>query len=82
MLDNPFSMNFVIVDQLASHLADTCPDKKLQILRKSLLCFAKIGKINYSKIAKIWFVKFCLFNFKIVYLVQFSTHFNDPDLRI
>ena len=45
-------------------------DNALQILCKSLLCFAKIGKIDYSKIVKISLVKFCMFNFKILCLAQ------------
>ena len=28
-------------------------------------------KIDYLEIAKIWLVKFCIFNFKMVYLTQF-----------
>ena len=57
LLDIPFPMNQVITDQLAFNLVDICLDNMLQIL-----CFAKIGKIDdYSNIAKIWLVKFCLF---------------------
>ena len=47
-----------------------------------LPCFVKTGKIDYPQIAKIWLVKFCKFNFKIVYLAQFSTDFNNFDLKI
>ena len=81
-LDIPFPMNYVIIGQLALNLVDICLDNKLQILCKSLLCFAKIWKIDWSKSAKIWLVKFCMFNFKIVYLAQFSTDFNSLDLKI
>ena len=75
-------MNYVIIDQLASNLVDICFDNTLQILCKSLLCFPKIGKFNYSKITKIWLVKFYVFYFRIVYLAQFSTDFNILDLKI
>ena len=49
---------------------------------KSSLCFAKIWKIDYSKIAKISFVKFQMFNLKIVYLAQLSMDFNNLDFKI
>ena len=67
LLDIPFPMSQVITDQLAFNLVDSCLDITLQILCNSLLCLAKIGKIDdYSKIAKIWPVKFCMFKFKTV----------------
>ena len=59
LLDIPYPINQVINDQLVFSLVDICLDNMLLILCKSLLCFAKIGKIDdYSKIAKIWLVKF------------------------
>ena len=82
LLEIPFSTNYVIVDQLALNLVDICPDNTPQISCKSLLCFAKIGNIDYSKIPKIWLVKFCMFNFKIAYLAEFSQDFNTLDLKI
>ena len=63
-----FPMNYVIIDQLALNLADIFLNNTLQILCKSLLCFQKIEKTDWSKTAKIWLMKFCMFNFKIVYL--------------
>ena len=42
LLDIPFSMNYVINDQLALNLLDICLDNTLQVLCKSLLCFAKL----------------------------------------
>ena len=68
-------MNYVIIDQLDLNTADIFLGNTLQILCKSLLCFAKTGKIDYSKIVKIWPVKFCRFNFKMVYLAQFLNGF-------
>ena len=54
LLGIPFPMNHVIIDQLAFNLVGICIDNMLQmLLRKSLLCFAKIGNIDCSKIAKI-----------------------------
>ena len=38
--------------------------------------------IIISKIAKIWLTKFCTFNFRTVYLAQFSTDFNNLYLKI
>ena len=76
----PIPMNYVIIDQLSLNVGDIYLDTTLQIC-KSLLCFAKIGKIDYSNIAKIWHVKFCMVNFKIVYLGQFSMDFNNLDLK-
>ena len=65
---------------LALNLVDICLDNMLQISCESFLCFAKIGKIEYSKISvKIWLVKFS--NFKIAYLARFSTDFNNLDLN-
>ena len=58
LLDISLTKNYIIIDQLALDLVDICIDNTLQILCKSLLCFAKIGKIDYSKFAKIWLVKF------------------------
>ena len=78
LLDIPFLMIQVITDHLVFNLVDNCLDNTLQILCNSLLCFAKIEKIDdYSKIVKIWLVKFCMFKFKIVYLAQFLTDFNN-----
>ena len=53
LLDISFPMNYEIIDQLALNLIDICLGNTLQILCKSLLCFAKIGKTEYSKISKI-----------------------------
>ena len=75
-------MNHVIIDQLALNSVDICLDITLQISCKSFLCFAKIGKTDCPKISKIWLVKFSMFNFKIVYLAQFSTDFNNLDLKV
>ena len=62
-------MEYMKLLTLGFNLVDICLDNMLQILCDSLLRFAKIGKIDdYSKIAKIWLVKFCMFKFKIVYL--------------
>ena len=77
----PFPMNYVIIDKLALNLVDICLDNTLQILCKSLLYFAAIGKHYYSKITKIWLLKFCTFNFKTVFLAQFLTDFNNLDLK-
>ena len=52
LLDIPFPMNNVIIDQLALTLVDICLDNTLQILCKSMLCFARIQKIYYLKLAK------------------------------
>ena len=57
-LDIPFPMNSLIIDQLALNLVDIFLVNTLKILCKSLLCLAKIGKIDYPKIAKIWLVNF------------------------
>ena len=46
LLDIPLPMNYVMIDQLALNLLDICLDHTLQLLYKSLLCFAKIGKID------------------------------------
>ena len=43
----------------------------------AMLC--KNWKIDFSKIANIWFVKFWVF--KITYLAQFSTDLSNPDLK-
>ena len=64
LLDIPFLMNYVIINQLALNLIDTCLDNMLLLLSKLLQCFSKIGKIDYSRIVKIWFVKFCMLKFK------------------
>ena len=71
LLAIPFPMCYVIIDQLALNQVDICLDNTLQILCNSLLCFAKIGKTHYSKIAKIWPVDFCMLNFKTVHVAQF-----------
>ena len=47
LLDIPFPMHYVIIDQLALNLVDICYDNTLEILCKSLLCFAKLGKIDH-----------------------------------
>ena len=47
-----------INNQSAFKLVDVCLDNKLHISRKSLLRFAEVWKIDYSKTAKIWLVKF------------------------
>ena len=78
--DIPFALNSVIIDQIAFSLVDICLDNMLQILWKSFLCFAKIGETDYSKVTKIWLVEFSVF--KIAYLVQFSTDFNNLDLKV
>ena len=82
LLDFPFPMNYLIIDQLALNSVDICLNNTLQILCKLLLSFAQIGKIDYSKIVKIWLVKFCMFNFKIEYLAQLWTDFDSLDLKI
>ena len=82
LLDIPFPMKYVIIDQSALNLVDICLDNKLQILCKSLLCFAKIGKIDHSEIAKIWLVNFSMFNFKTAYFALFLTVFLNLDLKI
>ena len=63
-----FPMNNVIIGQLALNLVNIYLDNTLQISWNSFLCFAEIMKIDYPKIAKIWLVKFSVFNFKIAYL--------------
>ena len=68
LLNIYFPMNSVIIDKLALNLVDIYLDKMLVILCKSLLCFAKIWQIDYSKITKIWFLKFCKFKSKIKYI--------------
>ena len=73
-------MNY-IVDQLALHLVNNCFDNTLLILYRSLLCSVKIEKIHNSKVPKIWLVKFCIFNFKIVYFTQFSMDFSYRDVK-
>ena len=57
LLDIPFSINHIIIDQLALNLINICLDNRLQISCKSFLCFAKIEKIDLSKIAKIFNLK-------------------------
>ena len=52
LLDTPFPMNFAIIDQLASNLVDICLHNMLQILRNSLLCFAKIGRLTAPKLPR------------------------------
>ena len=58
LLDTRFPMNSVKNDRLALNLVGVCLDSRLQTLSKSFPYFAKIGKIDCSKIAKIWLVKF------------------------
>ena len=70
LLDILFPMKYVIIDHLALSSVDICLNNTLQILCKSLLYFVKIGKIDHSKIAKIWLVKFSMFNFKTAYLAD------------
>ena len=82
LLDIPFPMNYLVIDQLALNLVGICLDKTLQISCKLLPSFVKIEKIDYSKIAKIWLVKFCMFNFRLAYFTQFSTDLNNLDLEI
>ena len=53
LLDIPFPMNYVIIDQLALNLVDTFLDNTLHILCKSLLCLEKIEKIDLPKTVKI-----------------------------
>ena len=53
LLDSSSPMNNAMNDQVALNLVDICLYDTPQILCKSLLCFAKIWKIDYSKIAKI-----------------------------
>ena len=52
LLDIPLPMNNVIIDQSALNLYDSCLDTTLQILRKSLLCFAKFGRLTVQKLPK------------------------------
>ena len=75
LLDIPFPMNYVLIEQLSLNLGDVCLDNTLQMLCKSLLCFAKFGKIDYTQILKKLACK--IFNFKVVYLAQFSTDSRD-----
>ena len=82
LLDIRFPMNHVITDQLSLNLVDICLNNTLQISCRSFLCFANIGKIDYSKTAKIWLVKFFMFNVKIAFLSQFSTDLNNLDLKV
>ena len=70
-------MNYVIIDQLALTLVDIFLCNMLQIPCKSLLCFEKLRRLTDLKPPKIWLVKFFMFNFKIVYLIQLLT-----DLKI
>ena len=72
----------VVIDQLALNLIDIGLDNPLQILYKSFALLSKLGKIDCSKVTKIWLVKFCMVNFKIVYLTQFSTDFNNLGFKI
>ena len=53
LLDILFPINYVIIDQFALNVIGICLDNMRQILFKSLLYFVKIGKIDYSKMAKI-----------------------------
>ena len=76
LLDTPFQMNYILINQLASNSVDIYLNNTLQKLCKSLLCFAKIGRLTAQN-HQIWLVKFCMFNFKIVDLAQFSTGFNN-----
>ena len=43
LLEIPFPMNYVLIDQLALNIVDNGLDNTLQILCESLLCFAKIN---------------------------------------
>ena len=58
LLDITFTMNTVKNIQVTFKLVDICSDNMLQMLCKSLLCFAKIWKIGCSKNAFIGLVKF------------------------
>ena len=49
LLDIPFPMNYVVIDQLTLNLVDICLNNTLQILCKSLLCFSQMGKVNYTQ---------------------------------
>ena len=72
-----FPMNYVIIDQLVFNLVDICLDNMLQILHKSIYALLqKLGRLTT------WLVKFSMFNFRIVYLTQSSTDFNNLDLKI
>ena len=42
----------------------------------------RLGRLIYSKIAKIWQVKFSMFKLKITYFTQFSMDFNSLDLKV
>ena len=79
LLDIPFPMNHVIIDQLALTLVDIFLNNKLQTLCKSLLCFEKIEKIDWSKN---WLVKFRILYFKTAYLAQLLTDFINLDVKI
>ena len=50
LLDIPFLTKYVTIDKLALNLADICLDNNLPISCKSLLCFAKIGKVLGQKV--------------------------------
>ena len=43
---------------------------------------AKILKVDYSEIAKVWLVKFLMFIFKIIYLAHFSSGFDNLFLEL
>ena len=52
LLDIPFPMNDVIIDQLALNLVDTFLKNTLQTLCNSSLCFEKIEKLTGLKLPK------------------------------
>ena len=82
LLDSPFTINNDLNNQLALNLVDICLDSTLQVLCKSLPYYVNIHKIDYSKIVFFWFLKFEMFNFKIVYFTQFLADFNYLGLKI
>ena len=72
--DIPFPINFVPIDQLALNLFHICSITHYRCYVDRFYASQKLG------IAKVWLAKFCRFNFKTVYLIQFSTDFNNLDL--
>ena len=54
LLDILSLMNNVINDQLALNLVDICLDNTLHMLRKSLLCFSNMWKIDFLTVRESW----------------------------
>ena len=58
LLDIPFPMNYVIIDQLALNLVDICLANALYMLCKFLLCFQKFVRLTNQKSPKFGLQKF------------------------